>query len=69
MYTDNDGAKTVTEYTYDKYGTVVKEESTHDDGTHKITKSEYVWLYIPYDIIPATNKFILEATSVSWADD
>ena len=64
-----DGKQTTVSKTYDARGNVVKEEYSDSDGNRKTTKTEYVFVYIPYDLTYATKSLIESATEITWADD
>jgi YD repeat-containing protein len=60
--------KMVTEYTYDADGNLIKEIYTDVDGSKKVTETQYVFVYIPYDLSSQTQSLIDSLNVISWAD-
>ena len=60
VLTYEDGDQDIWEYTYDEHGNMVKEVLTDYKGTVQYVEYEYVLLYLPTGLTPATRLFFEE---------
>ena len=59
VYSDADGIFNTCDYTYDANGNAIKTVSTDADGTLQSTETQYVLVYIPFEI-PAGTQFVFD---------
>ena len=62
------GAQVDISYAYDNFGNVIKEEYSDATGVNKVTDSEYVLVYVPYDLTLTAIDMVYTATTVAWTD-
>jgi YD repeat-containing protein len=60
VLTYEDGDQDIWEYTYDEHGNMVKEVLTNYKGVVQYVQYEYVLLYLPTGLTPATTLFFTE---------
>ena len=60
ILTYSDGDQNVWEYTYDEHGNMIKEVLTDYNGVVQYVEYEYVLLYLPTGLTPATRLFFEE---------
>ena len=60
VLTYEDGDQDIWEYTYDEHGNMVKEVLTNYKGVVQYVQYEYVLLYLPTGLTPATRLFFEE---------
>ena len=60
VLTYEDGDQDIWEYTYDEHGNMVKEVLTNYKGVVQYVQYEYVLLYLPTGLTPATRLFFTE---------
>ena len=65
----NKEQKIIIEYTYDYAGHITKEIYTGVDGSQKVTETEYVSVYIPYELSKSAKSLIDDLNNITWADD